>query len=343
MTQYNQSGASATAIAEAAPPATMQAAVFTVPKTIEIQEIDTPEPGPDQVLVRMEGCGLCASNIPVWQGREWFDYPQEPGAPGHEGWGVVAATGANVQHVQPGDRVAAISYHAYAEYDLADAGNVVKLPDSLSGQPFPGEPLGCAMNIFRRSDVQEGQTVAIVGVGFLGELLVQLCTAAGAKVIAFNRRPFALEMAREQGAWKTIEMDDHQRIIDKVKELTNDELCDRVIEATGKQWPLDLSGELTKVRGKLIVAGFHQDGPRQVNMQLWNWRGLDVINAHERDPQQYVRGVEDAIEAVDEGRMDPAPFFTHTYPLERIDEAFELMEERPEGFIKAMVTFGNNR
>ena len=75
-----------------------------------------------------------------------------------------------------------------------------------------------------------------------------------------------------------------------VKELTGGAFCDRVIEAVGKQWPLDLAAELTRERGRLIVAGYHQDGPRQVNMQLWNWRGLDVINAHERDPEVYMRG-----------------------------------------------------
>jgi threonine dehydrogenase-like Zn-dependent dehydrogenase len=67
-----------------------------------------------------------------------------------------------------------------------------------------------------------------------------------------------------------------------VRSLTNSAFCDVVIECTGMQWPLDLAGELTRERGRLVIAGFHQDGPRQVNMFLWNWRGLDVINAHER-------------------------------------------------------------
>ena len=55
-----------------------------------------------------------------------------------------------------------------------------------------------------------------------------------------------------------------------------------------------------------MIAGYHQDGPRQVNMQLWNWRGLDVINAHERDPAVYVQGIREAVEAVAAGRLDPA-------------------------------------
>ena len=72
-------------------------------------------------------------------------------------------------------------------------------------------------------------------------------------------------------------------------ELTGGRFCDVVIEAVGKQWPLDLAAELAGERGRLIIAGYHQDGLRQVNMQLWNWRGLDVINAHQRDLHRNVQ------------------------------------------------------
>ena len=146
------------------------------------------------------------------------------------------------------------------------------------------------MNILRRSGIEAGQTVAIVGIGFLGAILTRLAAQAGARVIAVSRRPFSLDVARDMGAAETIPMDDHHGIIARVKELTDGIFCDRVIEAVGKQWPLDLAAELTRERGRLIVAGYHQDGPRQVNMWLWNWRGLDVINAHERDPEVYVAG-----------------------------------------------------
>ena len=92
------------------------------------------------------------------------------------------------------------------------------------------------------------------------------------------------------GAAELIPMDDYWRILEQVKALTGGRFCERVIEAVGKQWPLDLAGELTAEGGRLVIAGYHQDGPRQVNMQLWNWRGLDVINAHERDPAGLCRG-----------------------------------------------------
>jgi threonine dehydrogenase-like Zn-dependent dehydrogenase len=289
------------------------------------------------VLVRLEGCGVCASNIPPWQGKPWFNYPMAPGALGHESWGRVEAVGNEVTEFAPGDRVAMISNNAYAECDMADVSAVVKLPRGLDGLPFPAEPLGCAMNIFKRAAVQKGDTVAIVGIGFLGALLTQLATVAGARVVAISRREFALNFARRAGAAHTIAMDDHQKIIDEVSRLTNGRCCDVVIEAVGKQWPLDLSGELTRERGRLVVAGYHQDGPRQVNMQLWNWRGLDVIHAHERDPAIYLEGMRAAVRAVETGVLNPRPLYTHEFPLERLDEALNMSAKRPDGFMKALI------
>ncbi|HSU39265.1 MAG TPA: hypothetical protein VLJ38_06850, partial [Polyangiaceae bacterium] len=129
----------------------------------------------------------------------------------------------------------------------------------------------------------------------------------------------------------------HAGIIQRVSELTGGAFCDRVIEATGKQWPLDLSAELTKVRGRLVIAGYHQDGARSVNMQLWNWRGIDVVNAHEREPARYVHGMRGAIAATLDGTLSPRRLFTHTYSLAELGEALAATAERPEGFVKALV------
>jgi len=316
---------------------TMRAAVLAGPGQVRMDEVELPEPGNGEVRVRLEGCGVCASNLTPWEGPEWMEFPTEPGSLGHEGWGIVDAVGPEVKGLAEGDRVAALSFKSYAEYDIADAGAVVRLPDSLKDKPFPGEPLGCAMNIFRRSDIAAGQTVAIVGIGFLGAILTRLATDAGARVIAISRRAFSLDIARNMGAAETIPMEDHYQIIERVKELTGGRLCDRVIEAVGKQWPLDLASELVREGGKLIVAGYHQDGPRQVNMQMWNWKGIDVINAHERDREVAMQGIRDAVEAVASGRLDPSPLYTHRYDLGRLDEALNATRDRPDGFLKALV------
>lgn len=317
----------------------LQAAVVTGPGLFRIETHDLLLPGPDQVRIRLEGCGVCASNLTPWAGPDWMKFPTEPGGLGHEGWGIIDAVGEGVTDLALGDRVATLSYHSYASHDIAEADAVVKLPPELDDMPFPGEPLGCAINIFKRAGISPGQTVAIVGIGFLGALLTQLAIAAGARVIAIARRPFALDLADRLGAEHTIAMQDHWQIIEQVKELTGGQFCDRVIEATGKQWPLDLAAELTRERGRLVIAGYHQDGPRQVNMQLWNWRGLDVINAHERDPAIYAQGVREAIAAVADGRIDPMPLYTHRYGLDQLDAALNATRDRPDGFLKALVLY----
>lgn len=316
---------------------TMRAAVFAGPREIRLEEIPIPDPGRGQVRVRLEGCGVCASNLPVWEGRPWFTYPREPGDPGHEGWGVIDQLGPDVSSVQVGQRVSLLSYHAYAEYDVADATMVVKLPHQLARIPVPGEPLGCAANILRRSEILPGQTVAIVGMGFLGAILVQMSARAGAQVVAISRRRSALELACRFGAQETIAFESRQQVVAAGEALTGGAGFERVIEVTGKQEPLDLAADLTCTRGRLVIAGYHQDGLRQVNLQQWNWRGLDVINAHERDPRIYVRGMQRAIEELAEGRLDPGPMYTHVYPLAELPQAMIAASERPEGFLKALV------
>jgi threonine dehydrogenase-like Zn-dependent dehydrogenase len=316
----------------------MQACVIAAPGQAGLRDVARPEPGPGQVLIRLEGSGVCASSLPTWEGRTWFSYPQEPGAPGHEGWGRVEAMGEGVSGLAKGDRVAALTYKAHAEFDIADATAVVKLPRELDDVPVPGEPLGCAYNIFQRAQIERGQTVAIVGIGFLGALLTQMAVHAGAQVIALTRRQYALDVARQCGAQHLIPLDDHYKVIEQVKTLTGGKFCERVIECTGLQWPLDVAGELTAERGRLVIAGFHQDGMRQVNMQLWNWRGIDVINAHERDPRMYIAGIRGAVDWMVRGIIDPRPLFTHRFPLDKLGEALDMTNTRPDGFLKALVT-----
>jgi threonine dehydrogenase-like Zn-dependent dehydrogenase len=307
--------------------ATMRAAVVASPGNARVERCAAPTPGRGEVLLRVEGCGVCGSNLPVWRGGAGADYPLASGAPGHEAWGRVEAVGDGVTDVAVGTRVAALTYNSFADYDVAAAETVVPLPGEFDGEPFPGEALGCAVNIFRRSEIRTGDTVGIVGIGFLGALLVQLATAAGARVLAFSRRESARHVALASGAAEAAPLDAD----------VADESCDVAIEAVGVQQTLDLASRLTRTRGRLVVAGYHQDGPRQVDMQLWNWRGLDVINAHERDPAAYVRGIHEAVDAVVDGRLAPASLYTHTFPLERIADAFESAEARPRGFMKALV------
>lgn len=310
----------------------MRSAVLTGPGSVELVEAAPAGLVPGAVRVAVDGVGVCGSNLPVWEGRPWFDYPLPPGNPGHEAWGRVVEGPELV-----GQRVALLAERAFTEELVVPLDRLVPLPAELDGQPFPGEAIGCAFNAARRSGFEPGQTVAVVGVGFLGALLVALAAEAGCRVIAVARKQSALEVARAMGAAETVVMDDHQRVIDEVASLTDGRFCERVVEVTGAPWPLDLSGELTGFGGRLVIAGFHQDGLRSVNVQLWNWRGIDVVNAHERDPEVQLRGIREAVEAVASGRLDPRPLYTHVFPLEEIKAAMDAAATRPDGFVKALV------
>lgn len=314
----------------------MRAAVLTAPGRMEIVEIPRPEPGPNGVRVRLEGCGICASGLPLWEGRPWFTYPLEPGAPGHEAWGRIDRVGARVEAFAPGQRVALLSYHSFAEYDIADADSLIRLPPALDSRPFPGEPLGCACNVFGRSGIRSGQTVGIVGIGFLGALLARLAAGAGARVIAVSRRAAALETVRTLPGCVTLAFDGSDRAAGQVRDIAG-EGCDVVIEAAGSQPTLDLASAITRTRGRLVIAGYHQDGPRRVDLQQWNWKGLDVINAHERDPKEYLAGMRAAVERQIAGTLDAAGLYTHTYRLEELDRGFRDLRERPDGFMKGLV------
>ncbi|GAB4009892.1 alcohol dehydrogenase AdhP [Nocardioides ultimimeridianus] len=209
----------------------MKAAVvtgFDAPLTIEERPI--PQPGPGQVLVRMETCGLCHTDIHAAHG-DWPVKPVTPFVPGHEGVGIVTALGAGVTHRHLGDRVAiAWLGHAcghcdhcisgwetlcecqrnsgysvdgaFAEYAVADADYVVPVPAGVSS--FDAAPLTCAgvttYKAVKVARIVPGERVAVFGIGGLGHLAVQYARLVGAEVIAVDVTSEKLAMARELGA-----------------------------------------------------------------------------------------------------------------------------------------------
>jgi threonine dehydrogenase-like Zn-dependent dehydrogenase len=320
----------------------MRSATLLEPRRFQIDALEAPAPGEGEVLLKVRGCGVCGSDMGPWKGLQGIEYPMQPGAPGHEVFGTVEALGSGVQGLEPGDPVTALTYRSYSEYDVARAADVVPLPPSLSDRVVLGEPVACAVNVSHRAGVKEGDVVVLLGTGFLGALLLQLLRNPQApspsrpsKIITISRRRLSEEMAERLGVDESLTYDDD--VHNRIGAVTGGRMADVVIEATGKPRPLDLGGELTRVRGRLIVAGYHQDGPRTINMQLWNWRGIDVINAHERDPAIYRRGMEEGVRLLAAGGLDLEPLITHTFPLAEINRAFATSEERPEGFLKSVV------
>jgi threonine dehydrogenase-like Zn-dependent dehydrogenase len=313
-----------------------RSAVLSAPKKFDFKPFDFRVPENHEILVKMEGCGICASNIPVWEGRPWFDYPLEPGAPGHEGWGVIEETGKEVKSFRKGQRVSLLSGNAFSTHVLCDADKAVELPEDLAGMPFPGEPVGCAMNIFSRSDIKPDHTVVILGVGFLGAVLIQLAKNVNARVIAVSRRESSLKLAKKMGADVCFNWEEKEQLHEYINKSSG---CERVIECVGNQKALDLATEIISERGRLIVAGYHQEDLRHINMQVWNWKGIDVINAHERDENTYKSGIRMAIDAIQKGDVDISSLLTHEFAFHELNDAMETLTNYPDGFTKAYINY----
>jgi len=203
-------------------------------KPLAIEDRPIPEPGPGQVLVRVEASGLCHTDIHAANG-DWPVKPTPPFVPGHEGVGIVERLGEGVTKVREGDRVAIpwlgwacgeceyctsgwetlcerqknSGYSidgAWAEYAIAYGGYVGKVPESID--PFDAAPLACAgvttYKAVKVSGARSSDLVAIFGVGGLGHLALQYAQIAGAQVVAVDLIEEKLQMARDLGATYTV-------------------------------------------------------------------------------------------------------------------------------------------
>ena len=310
-------------------------AVLCAPRKFQLQSDALPTPGPGEVLVQVRACGICGSDTPVWQGFPWAQYPYPPGAPGHEicGWVIADSTdGFTV-----GQYVTGLATGGYASHVLMQAAETVPIPTALADQLVIGEPLGCAVNVVERAGIGPQSRVVVLGLGFMGSLILQLVRLKEPQaLIAVARHESSRALAEAAGADSFIALEAREPV-GAVWDQLGDEMASVVIECTGKQETLDIATNLTGTRGRLVIAGYHADGQRTVNMQLWNWKGLDVINAHERDPQVYLAGIREALTLWEAGVIAPEQLITHTVPLEAINEGFALAADRAPGVVKVAV------
>ncbi len=202
--------------------------------TLTLEEMPIPEPGPGQVVVRIIASGICYTDLHIMHG----DWPGKPSLPlilGHEGAGYITALGPGVTTLKQGERVGipwlssscglcdycltgrenlcphqqntGFSVHGtHAEYALAQAAYVVRLPNNLDY--FEAAPLLCAgvtsYTALKEAEVQAGQWVVIVGVGGLGHMAIQYARAMGIHVAALDINDEKLSLAHELGAEVTI-------------------------------------------------------------------------------------------------------------------------------------------
>jgi L-iditol 2-dehydrogenase len=314
----------------------MRQAVLTEPRRFTIADTPVPELGPGEVLLRVAACGVCASELDVYQGLA--GHASYPWHPGHEVSGIVEQVGKGVHAPAVGDPVAVwAAAGGYGEYLAVPAEHCFGAGD-VSLDLALGEPLACAVNAIELAGVALGDDVVIVGAGFMGQLLLRLVLLRGPRrVIVADPRDDALARAASAGATATVNPA-REPLAEAVAELTDGALADVAVEATGAQGALAGLGGCTRMSGTLVIAGYHQGAPRQVPLADWNWNAFRIANAHFRDMATILRGMRAGMRLLTSGRISLDGLVTHRFPLATIDEAFRTAIEKPEGFVKATVT-----
>jgi threonine dehydrogenase-like Zn-dependent dehydrogenase len=300
---------------------------LVAPRRSEVASEEMGSPGAGQVLVRVVACGVCASELHAWEGP----LPEYPVAIGHEPVGIVKEAGRDVTAVAIGDLVTGRFGPAFSDFVIADQHALVVVPPGLDLADSIGEPLGCVVEARRRTPVGSGDSVAVVGAGYMGLLMLELLRISGAgRVIAIDPRTDARSAALEVGAGEAFAPGDAS--------IGNQAgVFDVVIEATGTQAGLDTATELVREHGAISILGFHQGGRRSVDLETWNWKSIDVINAHVRREDLLNEAIRRGLELARRGSIRPGRLLTHRFPLEDLDGAFEALASKPEGFIKAIV------
>lgn len=321
----------------------MKQMIVTGPRKTEIIEVPIPEINDGQMLVRVTLTGMCHSEF----------YPWHTGAVrtiGHESVGVVEKIGANVKGFKIGDRVTGLGGGGYKEYIVAEPGKMAHVPDSVKDEDAISEPLACLLSAAMKLPVKTlGDTVAVVGCGYMGLGTISLFKAMGyGKIIAIDKRPEALENAKKFGATETYLPDEipveykltfeTMGTVSLTRDGDNFNILaggiPTVMEFTGTEDGLRLAGDLVQGHGRLGIGGYHNDGDRTINYKLWNYKAITTINCHERRIDYEADLCRRAMELLDKGIWQFGGV-TKIYNMKDFDKVSEMMENHSDGFIKA--------
>lgn len=314
----------------------MKAAVLYGPHDFRIEEIPTPQIQEDECLVRVRACGVCHSELHQWDEKlKGLKYPRFIG---HEVSGEVVKAGINIKNFKPDQRVALwVDGKGYAEEIAVKEDRIFPLSDDIPFDLALCEPIACTTNGVIRANIQLADTIALVGTGFMGLILLQELKLRGAsKIIAIDVRDEMLRLAEELGA-DIIINPVNQKPQKIIKEITNNKGVDISFEIGGVQSTLDLAAEICRMEGKLVIFGYHPGKRNIKNLGYWNWMAFDIVNAHFRDMNTILHGAKLGMELLNAGKINMRPLVTHTYPIEKIEEAFKAAKEKPAGFVKSVI------
>lgn len=309
-------------------------------RSIELRSTEIPEPKGHEVLVEMEVCGLCSWDVLSYAGKFGRFHPY-PFAAGHEGVGRVLRVGDNVEKVRPGQRVACHEVPIGAPGGALLSRHAVRTEDKVSvipDNPIPlkywvVEPVVCIVNGLQYAGIQPGDSVALVGTGFMGLIFAQALAKTLAKeVIAFDIDEKRLTMARDFGTHGTVKIEN-----DRVPE-TYYRRFDVIIETAGRPGSMDLALKLAKTGAIIENFAWHHHS-HQFELDDWHtnaWRILNIqpgVNPHFGD--LFPR----TIDLIINRTFSNERLLTHWAPFEKAKELYDIALDRKDGYMKGAILF----
>jgi 2-desacetyl-2-hydroxyethyl bacteriochlorophyllide A dehydrogenase len=324
----------------------MKAAVFQGNKHIEFTDWKVPAVGPNEVKLRVRGCGICGTDQHIYHGFPGSAEVTPPIVLGHELAGEVVAVGDEVTNLQVGDRVS-VDPNIYCgncyfcrngkvhlcdnlqavgvtrdggmgEYCVAPAANCYLLPDELSWiEGAMIEPLGCVLHGFKKLDIRPTHQVLIIGGGFIGQLFLQLVKAAGVKgIIVSEPEAFKHDRLVELGADEAVSPA-AEGVMDALRHQ-----FDIVIECVGRADSMELAVKASRKGGQVLMFGvaspdtFIQVSPFEIFTKELRIMG-SFINPYTH---------EEAIALIEKGIVQVEPLISHRFSLTDIPT---IMEQYP--------------
>lgn len=323
----------------------MKKVIMEGPGKSKVVEVDIPEINANQLLVKVIYTGLCHS--------EWYDWSvAKPGESfGHEPMGIVAKVGENVKGFAVGDRVTGLG-GGFAEYIVMNADRTIHVPDCISDEDAVIEPLACLLSVASRVPViAPGDSVAVVGAGYMGLGIISLLKLKGAgKIVVIEPRAEAQQRALALGATEVYAPDNIPKEYLVDWNYINCDLSDQntgvdlfgagfrsVVEFTGVPEALRLAGDMVHAHGFLGIAGYHNDTDRTMDLKLWNFKGMEAHSLHERRSDFLVHCCENAMELLVSGQWPFKGMATNIYSMEDFDQGFDAMDKKPAGYIKGLI------
>lgn len=350
----------------------VKAAVLKGPRNIELEEVPKPETGVNGVLVKVEACGVCGSDIAYYQ-RGRADVPP-PIILGHEFSGTIVELGETAKKLEifeVGDRVVAEPVmacvscvsckHGYpnmcerptvlgvtVDGGMAELCNVRydylhKIPEGVSFEEAAfTEPLACALHAIKKLKIAPGLSGGVIGPGPIGLMVVQYLKKSGlSPVILIGTRDYRLEVGLKLGADHAINVENKnsryysEDPIDRIKELTDGRGLERIFVATGSTAANQLAVEISAPRSVVVFFGGASYEPAsRVSIPLWeSTLGEKEFAFSWLSPFTFP----DALKALQKKLVDVKPLLTHSYPLEDVNKAIETAEKRLDSALKVQI------